>query len=73
MEKVTYQGKIIEVVEKEVEQDGKIQTFEFARRSPGTRLIIPKGDKIILSKEFRHELGKYDYRLPRGEGFDFFI
>ena len=70
MEKVTYQGKIIEVVEKEVEQDGKIQTFEFARRSPGTRLIIPKGDKIILSKEFRHELGKYDYRLPGGKVFD---
>jgi ADP-ribose pyrophosphatase len=70
MEKITHQGKIIEVVQKEVEHNGKTQVFEFARRSPGTRLIIPKGDKIILSKEWRHELGGYDYRLPGGKVYD---
>jgi ADP-ribose pyrophosphatase len=70
MEKITHQGKIIEVVQKEVEHNGKIQKFEFARRSPGTRLIIPKGDKIFLSKEFRHEIGEYDYRLPGGKVYD---
>ena len=70
MEKITHQGRIIEVVQKEVEHNGKTQTFEFARRSPGTRLIIPKGDKIILSKEFRHEIGGYDYRLPGGKVYD---
>ena len=47
MEKVTHKGKIIEVVQKEVEQGGKTITFEFARRSPGVHLIIPKGDKIF--------------------------
>ena len=70
MEKITHQGKIIEVVQKEVEHNKKTQIFEFARRSPGTRLIIPKGDKILISKEHRHEVGGYDYRLPGGKVYD---
>lgn len=70
MEKITHQGKMIEVVQREVEQNGKIWTLEFARRSPGTRLIIPKGNKILLSKEYRHEVGGYDYRLPGGKVYD---
>ncbi len=69
-EKITHKGKIIEVVQKEMGQDGKTWTLEFARRSPGTRLIIEKEGKIILSKEFRHELGSYDYRLPGGKVYD---
>lgn len=70
MEKITYQGKIIEVVEKTVQVNDKQKVFEFARRSPGTRLIIPDGDKVLLSKEFRHELQRFDYRLPGGKVFD---
>ncbi len=70
MEHITHKGKIIEVVQKEVEQGGKTKTFEFARRSPGTRLIIPVGEQILLSKEFRHEVGGYDYRLPGGKVYD---
>lgn len=70
MEKITHQGKIIEVVQKEIKHDEKTQIFEFARRSPGTRLIIPKGDNILLSKEWRHEINGYDYRLPGGKVYD---
>lgn len=70
MEKITHQGKIIEVVQREVEQGGSIKIFEFARRSPGTRLIISKGDQIFMTKEFRHEVGGYDYRLPGGKVYD---
>lgn len=70
MEKITHQGKIIEVVQKEVEQNGETKIFEFARRSPGTRLIIVKGDSILLTREYRHETGGYDYRLPGGKVFD---
>ena len=70
MEKTTHRGQIIEVVQQEIEQDGKKRVFEFARRSPGTRLIIPKGDTILVTKEFRHELQSYDYRLPGGKVFD---
>ncbi len=70
MEKITHKGRIIEVVEKEVEQGGKVRVFEFARRSPGTRLIIEREGKIVLTKEFRHEVGGYDYRLPGGKVYD---
>lgn len=70
METITYQGKIIEVVEKTVDIQGRQKIFEFARRSPGTRLIIPEGDFILLSKEFRYELNRFDYRLPGGKVFD---
>jgi ADP-ribose pyrophosphatase len=70
METITHKGKMIEVVQKEVEQAGMKKTFEFARRSPGTRLIIPKENTILLTKEFRHELNGYDYRLPGGKVYD---
>ena len=70
MEKITHQGKMIEVVQKEIQRNGESWIQEFARRSPGVRLIIPKGDKIVLSKEFRHEINGYDYRLPGGKVFD---
>ncbi len=70
MEKITHKGKIIEVVQKDVDQNGKIKNLEFARRSPGVRLIISQGDEILLTKEFRHETGGYDYRLPGGKVYD---
>lgn len=70
METITYQGKIIEVVEKEVEINGKKRVFEYVRRSPGVRLIIPKGNTILLTKEFRNEINAYDYRLPGGKVYD---
>lgn len=70
METITHQGKIIEVVQREVDLNGKKKVFEFARRSPGTRLIILKDNTILLTKEFRTELGAYDYRLPGGKVFD---
>lgn len=70
-ENITYQGKIVEVVEYDVEvAPGKVKTFEKARRAPGTRLIIPTESGILLTKEYRHELGDYDYRLPGGKVFD---
>lgn len=70
MEKTVFQGNIIEVVQKEVNQNGRSKTFEFARRSPGVRLIIISGDKILLTKEYRNELRSYDFRLPGGKVFD---
>lgn len=70
METITHKGKIIEVVQTEVEQNGKKKIFEFARRSPGARLIIPQNNTILLTKEFRHEVGGYDFRLPGGKVYD---
>ena len=70
MEKILYQGKIVEVVHFDVEQAGKKMVFEKARRSPGVRLIIPGEKTILISKEDRQEVGGYDYRLPGGKVFD---
>ena len=63
METTAYKGKIFEIVEKELEENGKTKVFEFARRAPGVRLIVPKGNELMITKEFRHEIGGYDYRL----------
>lgn len=70
MERITHQGRLIEVLESEVTESGEVKTFEYARRSPGVRLIIPQGNTVLLSKEFRHEVGGYDYRLPGGKVYD---
>lgn len=73
MEEIKYQGRMIEIVEKEVDLGKTKKIFELARRSPGVRLIIPKGNQILLSKEFRHEVAGYDYRLPGGKVYDTLI
>ena len=69
-ETIAYQGKIIEVVEREVKIGEKTKTFELARRSPGVRLILVKDGMVHLSKEFRHEVQGYDCRLPGGKVYD---
>lgn len=70
MERIIHQGRLIEIVERDVVDNGKERTFEYARRSPGVRVIIPSGDKLLLTREFRHNLGTYDYRLPGGKVYD---
>jgi 8-oxo-dGTP pyrophosphatase MutT (NUDIX family) len=70
MATIKYQGRIVEVVEEEVNLGKTKKVFELARRSPGVRLIIPSGNQILLSKEFRHEVDGYDYRLPGGKVYD---
>ena len=44
--------------------------FERARRPPGVRVIITRDEKILLSREYRREQEKYDYRLPGGKVID---
>lgn len=70
-EKIVYQGLIVEVVQQKMREGEKERVYEFARRSPGTRLIIISPDqKILLTKEYRPELKSRDYRLPGGKVFD---
>lgn len=68
-EKIVAKGKIFELVQIE-QSDGRV--FEIARRAPGVRLIIHDADagKVLLTKEYRAELGSWDYRLPGGKVFD---
>lgn len=46
--------------------------WEKAVRAPGVRVIInnQETERILLTREFRHELGGHDFRLPGGKVFD---
>ncbi len=68
-EEVIASGKLFELIQMP-QQDGRV--FEKARRAPGVRLIIADYDKktVLLTREFRQELGDWDYRLPGGKVFD---
>ena len=69
-EKISYQGKMLEIVEQPMRAGEKSFTLEFARRSPGVRLIVQDDGNILLTKEYRPELKAYDYRLPGGKVID---
>ncbi|MEK7105502.1 MAG: NUDIX domain-containing protein [Patescibacteria group bacterium] len=65
MWEIVYKGNLI-AVEKHAEKG-----FERAVRPPGVRLILQNSEsEILLTKEFRPEQGKVDYRLPGGKVFD---
>ncbi len=68
-EAILAKGKLFELVHLK-QDDGRV--FEVARRAPGVRLIIHDdvAGKILLTKEYRRELGEWDYRLPGGKVFD---
>lgn len=68
-ENIIAKGKIFELVQIK-QDDGRV--FEVARRAPGVRIIIhdEAEHKILLTKEYRHELDAWDYRLPGGKVFD---
>lgn len=70
-EKIRYKGKFFEVITEDVDIEGTIMEFEKIRRSPGVRVIVQdKEDNILLTREFRRELEKFDHRLPGGKMFD---
>ena len=68
-EEIFTRGKLFELIHI-TQDDGRI--FEVARRAPGVRLIIcdKTNGKVLLTKEYRQELGEWDYRLPGGKVFD---
>src|ERR1041384_1882054 len=62
---IVFKGSLI-AVEKHITKG-----FERAVRPPGVRLILQnEAGEILMTKEFRKEQGKYDYRLPGGKVFD---
>ncbi len=69
-ENIAYKGRMIEIVEQPMIIGDKKRTFEKARRAPGTRLIIVKDEKVLISREHRTETNSFDYRLPGGKVFD---
>ncbi len=70
-ETIKFKGKLFEIVDKTVSTTGKEFVIEAARRAPGARLILDPGDgSLLLTKEYRAELGGYDYRVPGGKVYD---
>lgn len=68
-EEIFAKGKLFELVHVK-QDDGRV--FEIARRAPGVRLIIADKteQKVLLTREYRQELGEWDCRLPGGKVFD---
>lgn len=70
-ERITFRGRVFEVAELDVLEKGFSKTFERVRRAPGTRVIVRNGSgDVLLTREWRHELGRADLRLPGGKVFD---
>jgi ADP-ribose pyrophosphatase len=70
-EVITHQGKTIEVVHQRMLIGEKEVIFEWARRAPGTRILIfDNAGRILITREYRNELRGWDYRLPGGKVFD---
>lgn len=64
-ETIPFKGIIGEIVHTE-QSNGRV--FEKYRRPPGTRLVIVSPDnRILVTKEHRHETGGVDLRLPGGK------
>ena len=59
-ENIVFKGKIHEVVHLPMKIGDKKKMFEVVRRSPGVRLIIVQKGKMLVTKEYRHELDGYD-------------
>jgi ADP-ribose pyrophosphatase len=69
-EEIPFSGKMFQIVHQKMGDGQGVKTFEIARRAPGTRVIIVRDGAVLLTREFRYELDRYDYRLPGGKVFD---
>jgi len=48
--------------------NGEVETHEHVWRTDGTRIIaLDANGKVLLTHEFRHELGDWDWRIPGGK------
>ncbi|HKI05899.1 MAG TPA: NUDIX hydrolase [Thermoanaerobaculia bacterium] len=73
-DKVLYSGRLLDIASRtlRVEKNGEVTEYsiEVARRPPGVRLIVNRGTKYLLLREFRSELAGWDYRLAGGKVFE---
>jgi 8-oxo-dGTP pyrophosphatase MutT (NUDIX family) len=73
-DEVLYSGKLIDVVARTLQvtkADAEtVYAIEVARRPPGVRILVHDGGRYLLLKEFRSELGRWDYRIAGGKVFE---
>ncbi len=66
--KPVYTGKHFRVYHELVDLGGdNPETFEYVWRTDGARIVARDGERILLTREFRHELNDVDWRLPGGK------
>ena len=68
--KEVYEGKIVGVKRQLMKEPTREIEYEWAYRSPGTRGLIVKDNKILITKEYRPSQESYDYRIPGGKVFE---
>jgi 8-oxo-dGTP pyrophosphatase MutT (NUDIX family) len=73
-DRVLYSGRLLDLASRtlRVQKQGEVTEYsiEVARRPPGVRLIVNRGTKYLLLREFRSELARWDYRLAGGKVFE---
>jgi ADP-ribose pyrophosphatase len=67
--KAVWEGKHFKAYHETIEiAPGKTAVFEYVWRIDGTRsIVINEAGEILLTREYRHELKDYDWRLPGGK------
>ena len=65
---VVFEGKWFTVEQDLVKMPGgKKFLAEWVTRTDGVRVIARRGNEILITDEYREELGRRDYRLPGGK------
>jgi ADP-ribose pyrophosphatase len=66
--KLVYEGKYFRVFHETVDLGRETpETFEYVWRTDGARIVATDDSRILLTREFRHELDEVDWRLPGGK------
>lgn len=73
-ETILYQSTLFLIVRRSLRdrKTGEVRFHEMVRRPPGVRVIVRTKDdsEFLMVREFRHEYGEWDIRLPGGKVFD---
>ncbi len=68
---IEYRTRLFDVMTHKVRfSDGIVKTFQYVRRSPGVRILLTSGSKILITAEWRTEAKQWDFRLPGGKVFE---
>lgn len=66
-----YSGRLFEVRVGEIPGDEFGRTFEYLFRPPGVRmLVVDDQERLLLTREYRDDIGAFDIRVPGGKVVD---
>ncbi len=69
--RIEYRARLFDIMTHDVEFfGGERKTFQYARRSPGVRVLAEQNGKFLITAEWRTEISGWDFRLPGGKCFE---